>query len=333
MDKELYLSLFEKYVANRATTQEVQELVSFLKNSSEVSHWFEQQVRNSPPEVEDSAKQRMFNRICEQIDTAEKPAAANIVPLRRWLRAAAIILLPVALACGGYLFYAAHDGNAGKPLLIVVERGEKANVTLPDGSRVWLNSASKLTYHNTYNEKNRLLQLNGEAYFEVVPDAEKKFIVQCADMEVEVSGTTFNIKAYDEDSTVSAVLIEGKVRLTAPNQTWDMKPNERIVLNKLSHKILSTTVNPTDFTEWRKNRLRFENEPILDLVKTVARMHNVDCVFADESIKSLRFSGSVDNTSIESILNTITLTAPISYTVKDSLIIIYKDNRRKEFFN
>jgi ferric-dicitrate binding protein FerR (iron transport regulator) len=333
MNKEYYISLFEKYIANEATAQDIKELVLYLQTNPKIDDWFEQQVRDSSPEISEELKQKMFDRIQEKINEPEKELHINPAPVRQWLRIAASILLPFMIALGCYYFYTSYKNDADNPLLIVVGRGEKANITLPDGSRVWLNSDTKLTYNNTYNKKERFLQMDGEAYFEVVPDANKKFIVRCAGMEVEVLGTTFGIKAYDEDSIISTVLVEGSVQLTLPNQIYKMKLNERIVLNKSNHNLTAETVNVTDFTEWRKNRLRFENESIQDIVKTIARMHNIDCVFADESIKNLRFTGSVDNTSIESILNVIALTAPVTYTVNNGSIIIYKDNRKKQYFN
>jgi ferric-dicitrate binding protein FerR (iron transport regulator) len=333
MNKEYYTNLFEKYLSNEATAQDVQELISRLKASPEADCWFERQIRNSPSEINEGVKQRMFDRIQEKISETEKTVHKNSLSIYKWLRIAAAILLPLMLAGGSYYFYTNHKTDDGNPLLIVAGRGEKANIILPDGSKVWLNSETKITYYNTYNEKKRSLQLDGEACFEVVPDAGKKFIVHCADMEVEVSGTTFGIKAYAEDSIVSTVLVDGCVKVTVPDRTYNMKPDERIVLNRLNHSLLLETVRASDFTEWRKNRLRFENESMQDIIKTIARIHNIDYVFADESVKSLRFTGSVDNTGIESSLSTIALTAPVIYTIKDGLIVIYKDNRKKKYFN
>jgi ferric-dicitrate binding protein FerR (iron transport regulator) len=326
-DNKLYSDLFEKYIAGEAEDQEIRELLSFLRTNPRVNHWLEQQINRSSSGISEDLKQQMFDEIQESIDRTEKPN--NF----KWRHIAAAIFLPVVLAFGGYYFYSNHQSDAGEPLIVMAERGEKSNVTLPDGSRVWLNSGSKLTYHNTYNRKERLLNLDGEAYFEVVSDTRKKFIVQCEDMKVEVLGTTFGIKAYDEDSIISAVLVEGKVQLTLCGQTKIMKPNERVVFNKTKQKTSSEIVIPNHFTEWRRNRLRFENETFQDVAKTIARIHNIDYTFADESIRDFRFTGSVDNTSIESVLNAITLTSSITYTMKNGRIIFHKDDRKKGYFH
>jgi ferric-dicitrate binding protein FerR (iron transport regulator) len=333
MNKEHYLNIFEKYTVNKATEQEIRELLSFLRADLRLHQWFEHQVENSPSEISEDLKQKMLNKIKEGIDDTKKSEISVKKLYNKWMRIAAAIILPVLIAGGSYYFCANHTENGGNPLLIAAERGEKANITLPDGSRVWLNSGSKLTCYNTYNKDRRLLQLDGEAYFEVIPDARKKFIVQCTDMTIEVLGTTFGVKAYNEDSIVSTVLVEGKVKITIPDKSWEIAPNERVVFNRSSSHVFSETVNPSDFTGWRKNRLRFENETLQDVVKTIARIHNINYDFADESIKSLRFTGTVDNTNLESTLDAITLTAPVTYFVKDSIITFYKDDNKKKHFD
>ncbi|GHT14307.1 iron dicitrate transporter FecR [Bacteroidia bacterium] len=332
MDKEQYLGLFEKYMAKQASEKEINELINFIRNNPQLNCWFENQIQNSPAAIDQDLKQRMLSNIQKEIGKS----AIHTIPVKtityKWLRAAAIILLPLVV---GYGIYAGINkiGKTENTLLVSVEAGEKANITLPDGSRVWLNSSSKLTYTNAYNNKKRLLKLDGEAYFEVAHDAQKPFIVQCIDMETKVLGTTFGIKAYDEDNIISVVLAAGKVQVTLPDETRIMQPDERVVYNKSTHKLFSTMVKPSDFTDWRKNRLRFENETLLDIATTISRIHNIDYVFEDETLKSLCFTGSVDNTNVESVLNAITLTAPITYTVKDNLILFQKDNRKKNYFN
>jgi ferric-dicitrate binding protein FerR (iron transport regulator) len=333
MDKEQYLDLFEKYIVNQANEKEIEELIDFIRNNPRLNSWFEDQIQNSPTEISEDLKQRMLSNIQKEIGTSE----THILPVKtisyKWWRVAAAILLPLILGYGIYQFVEINKtGETENSLLVCAESGEKANITLPDGSRVWLNSSSKLTYTNAYNTKNRLLKLNGEAYFEVAHNANKPFIVQCMDMKTEVLGTTFGIKAYDDDNIISVVLAEGKVKVTLPDETRIMQPDERVVYNKSTRKLFSGRVKPSDFTDWRKNRLRFENETLQEIATTISRIHNIDYVFEDESIKEFRFTGSVDNTNVESVLNAIMLTAPITYTIKDSLILFQKDNRKNKYF-
>jgi ferric-dicitrate binding protein FerR (iron transport regulator) len=332
MNKEHYLKIVERYLANHATEEDIQELSYFIKNNPQLNHWFERQIRESPSEISEDLKRQMFNKIRGGIGKPEKHTLSIQFVMKKTLRIAASIFLPIALVYGTYLFVKINANETEEPLLVVAEKGEKANVVLPDGSKVCLNSGSTLTYYNTYNRNDRFLKLDGEAYFEVAPNPKKTFTVQCIDMKIEVVGTTFGIKAYDEDFIISTVLEKGKVKITTPDKIQIMHPNDRVVYSKSDKKSSSEIVKPADFTDWRKNRLRFENETLLTIAKTIARIHNVDYIFEDETIQNLRFTGSVDNTNVASVLHAITLTAPIGYTVKNSLIIFHKDNRQNIYF-
>ena len=332
MNNKPYFRLLEKYILNQATEQEVRELIYFLKTDPELNNWFEIQISDSLSAISDDLNLKMYKKICEKIGDEKRPKKPITASIYKWMRIAAYIILPVLIIYRSYYLYTNHKNDEESPMLITVERGEKANITLPDGSRVWLNSGSNLTYYNTYNKDKRFLQLNGEAYFEIVPNARKKFIVQCVDLNVEVLGTTFDIKAYDEDSIVSAVLVEGKVKIAIPDSIWEITPGERVVFNKSSNSVFSEMVYPNYFTEWRKNRLRFENEPFSEIAKTISRIYNIDYVFADESIGDLRFTGSVNNINLKSMMEVISLTSPITYDVKNDLIVFYKHNSKKKYF-
>lgn len=331
MDKERYLNLIEKYIANKATKEEVQDLFIHLEKGSLLNDWLEKQITNSPSEINNELKQKMFNQIQEGISLGEI-RKTNRSSWNRLMRIAASIILPLLIAYGGFQYYSMYRNAKKEPLIVSAGYGEKANIILPDGSRVWLNSGSKLTYHDSYNESKRKLNLDGEAFFEVVHDANKEFVVECMGMEVTVLGTSFNVKAYDEDSVISTVLLEGKIKIETSSQSLVLNPRERLIYNKSKKTITAEVVDPTLFVGWRQNRLRFENESLQDIAKTIARIHNIDYSFSDETIKNIRFTGTVDNTSIGSVLNSIMLTSPISYSIEDSTIVFSKDLRKKRYF-
>ncbi|MDR0537455.1 MAG: FecR domain-containing protein [Tannerellaceae bacterium] len=326
-----YKDLFKKYISNKATNQEIRLLISFIKTNPTLSEQLEREIQNSPPEISDHLKQQMLNRIRKQIHATGKYKPNHTTIAWKYVATFALILL--AFTLGRYYPTTGQNAaNTSQPWIITTERGEKAGMTLPDGSRVWLNAASRLTISNAYNKEERRLNLEGEAYFEVAPDTMKPFLVQCKDMRIEALGTTFGVKAYDEDAVISTVLVEGKVRVAMPEQTTTIEPRERIVLNKSTREISTETVNPIHFTEWRKNRLRFENETFEDIARNISRIYNIDYTFADESIKTVTFTGTINNSNLEAILASISLTSYISCTLKDSSIIFRKDAGKKNYF-
>ena len=217
---------------------------------------------------------------------------------------------------------------AGPPLIVAVERGQKANITLPDGSKAWLNSQSKLTYSADYNVENRKLQLDGEAYFEVAHNPEKPFIVESNDIEIVALGTAFGVKAYNEDNIISSILMHGKVRVTTPDGASILLPNERIIYDKTARKKSQSKVaNATDFTGWIHNELRFENESLEEIAKNIQRIYNIEIIFASEKLKNQHYTGTVNNNSLENVLNIITLTSPVSFEIDGQKVTFYENKK------
>ena len=145
-------------------------------------------------------------------------------------RVAAILFIPV-LVLSDYFFM-----QTGKEKVRLVEvrtnPGVVSTFELPDGSKVWVNSDSRLSYGSRFNQKERVLSLEGEAYFEVTPDKDRPFIVETDELAVRALGTSFNVKSYEEEKDVSTVLMTGKVEVTSDYDRLVLNPNERIVFNK-----------------------------------------------------------------------------------------------------
>lgn len=336
MQKEECIEIFERYIQNRANEDEVKRLSIWIKSNQEISLWLEQQILASSSTIDSELQLRMLKNIESEIDA--KNNADNLqrhirFRLNRWIRVAALFLLPLLTAAGMY-FYMSRNGSSSAPLIISVERGQKANIILPDGSKAWLNSQSKLTYSADYNVNKRELQLDGEAYFEVAHNPQKPFIVKSSDIRVEALGTAFGVKAYDEDNLISSILMRGKVRVTTPDGESILVPNERVIYDKAAHKRTQSKVrNATDFTGWIHNELRFENESLEEIAKNIQRIYNVEIVFATENIKNQRYTGTVNNNSLESVLNIITLTSPLSFQIKNQKVTLYENKNLLRHYN
>ena len=339
MQKEECVELFERYIANRANEDEVRRLCGWIKNDLNISTYLEQQIKASSSNIDRDVQLRMLKNIQAELFTTDdhevKSQRYNEVRIRliKWMRVAALFLLPLLTAAGMY-FYMAKDVTTPAPLIISVERGQKANITLPDGSKAWLNSQSKLTYTADFNVKKRELQLDGEAYFEVAHNAKKPFIVRSMDMAVEALGTCFGVKAYSEDHLISSILMRGKVRVTTPDGETILLPNDRVMYDKTTHKKTQSKVtNATDFTGWIHNELRFENESLGEIATTIQRIYNVKIIFNSELLKNLRYTGTVNNNSLESVLNIITLTSPVSFQINKQQVTLFENSKLMEHFN
>lgn len=325
MQKEECVEIFERYLLQKASEDEIRRLSNWIRNNRKISEWMEEQIKSSQSEMDANVQLRMLERIKQTIGSDQQPEKpVYTLRFNRWLRVAAMFLLPVAAAVGMYLYMSRFE--SALPVTVAVERGQKATVILPDGSKVWLNSLSELKYKPGFSSGKRELQLEGEAYFEVAPDPGRPFVVTGTDLVVEALGTSFGMKAYSEDRMVSSILMSGKVRVTTPDGTRVLKPNERIQYDKTMNRSKHSQVtNAADFTGWIRNELRFENETLDEISRSIQRIYNVEIIFASERLKQLRYTGTVQNNSLESVLNIITLTSPLSFQIDNQKIILYEN--------
>lgn len=331
MTKEECIRLFERVLNQQASEQEVARLSNWLAQDQQFSGWWEQQFILSDNKMDAETQRRIFESIEANISTqpeiapVEKTVQTKRFRIPTWIKVAAVLLIAILPATGVYYF--TSTTNTGlQPLIVEVSKGQKANITLPDGSKVWLNSDSKLTYQNDFNKEKRELKLNGEAYFEVAPNPAKPFTVYADDLSVRALGTAFGIKAYKEDKVISSILMHGSVLVKTPDGDTILVPNERVQYNKELHKKNVTTVtNATDFTGWIHNELRFENESLEEIAKTIKRIYNVNVVFNSERLKKQRYTGTINNNSLESIFNIISLTSPVVYKVDSQKVILFEN--------
>jgi Fe2+-dicitrate sensor, membrane component len=327
MEKKECIYLFEQYISGKASDEEIERLRTYFENDPALNTWFNNRIISSSDCIDDGLKVKMFANIRSQIQDNEENSSrrykeANVKYNIRRIANIAAIILPFILLFAFYLFLKPNNINTYE---MFADKGQKASLILPEGSKITINSNSRITYNSSYNQKERRVTLKGEAFFRVVHNAEKPFIVQCEEVNIMVLGTTFGIKAYEDENNISVVLNSGKIRLITPSERIEMNPNERIIYNKTTHQTSIEKVNAEDFTDWSKNRLRFENEPLEIIMKAISRMHNISIILDNSDIKNLRFTGTIDNTNIESAMHAITLTSSISYKLRDGVIHLYKN--------
>lgn len=227
--QDRHIDVLERFMQGATTIEEEQELLTWLREPSSagvLAIYYQQKWEVSQQkELEAEVQCRMFLHIKEQMGYEEHPKAKRISfrSFRGTWRYVAAML--VGLLAGLTVYWAAFPQQTREEDFIVsAERGQRANITLPDGTRVWLNSHTELRYGTEYGHKERLVELDGEAYFEVAKDKNRRFVVRAGDLEVEALGTSFDVKAYKEDKTWVATLLEGKVRTRIAGQEAILKP-------------------------------------------------------------------------------------------------------------
>jgi ferric-dicitrate binding protein FerR (iron transport regulator) len=327
VEDNLYIVL-KKFLRKQATVEEtarLKKLFSRKEAENRLSGFYEEAWEQADFTPEKEVEERMWTKLQRQIHTTEPaPAPVKISFWKKSLRIAASIAIP--LFCVGLGYYYAKNTSVrdSDKITVQVEIGQKANVWLPDGTSVRLNSAGSLTYDNTYNQKERVVHLQGEAYFEVNKDKTRPFIVKTGDISIEALGTSFDVKAYPDDNYIAATLIEGSIRISSPAQSERLTPNEKLTITKSDGQFAKSVVpDARENVSWINNQLTFEQERLEDIAKTLERMYNVRIRFVSDKLKDVRFSGTIKNNNLENVLQLLTFVSPVRYSrEKDATIII-----------
>ncbi|CAM1374173.1 FecR family protein [Tenacibaculum xiamenense] len=198
---------------------------------------------------------------------------------------------------------------------IATNRGDQYSLLLPDGTTVILNSDSKITYPKQFSGATREVTLQGEAYFDVMHNPEKPFIVKTSDLDIRVLGTTFNIKSYSEDKTIQATLVSGKVEVFKKESSSKLvlKPSQRATLNKKQNKITLDKVVTQDIISWKSGRLVFKEASLEDVLKDIERKYNVSFEVKSDKLLRYKYTGSFDDLKVEEIMEILEISSPIYF--------------------
>jgi len=196
---------------------------------------------------------------------------------------------------------------------LVVPFGKRSMLTLAEGTKIWVNAGTRVVYPIAFNEKNREIYIDGEAYLEVSKDKKRPFIVKTRDMSVKVLGTAFNIMAYEDDTVQNIVLVEGSVQVTSSGKKEEsiLSPNEMFQLT--DGKLEIKTVNVKDYTSWINGIYQYDSEHLGTIVKRLSRYYGED-IICSPSASQLPCSGKLDlKENLQQVLRGITHTAPVTY--------------------
>ena len=328
MDQQI-TALFRKYLSNSATADEMKELDEWIASNEDFHDWLENQVDNSSAEMDAEKQADILAKIHEKIAVQSKQKFV----LPGWAKTVAAVALIVLMAVSAAIYFRSNQPNMIQYAEIGALRGQKASVTLPDGTKITLNSESTLKYSTNYNQSDRAVELVGEAYFEVAKNKKIPFVVKAGKLEIEAKGTAFNIKAYPTDNSISTTLTEGKIEVKTPVDVLNMIPNERMEYNNTDQTFRKLTLTDAEGSiGWLNDELSFENATLAEVVANFSRIYNIDIQFASESIKEQRFTGKINNNSLLSVLRIISLTSPIRFEQKDSVVILYEVPSEKKLF-
>lgn len=269
----------------------------------------------------DQVKERAFIRFQQRI-AQEKPRKqqTRIRPL--WYRVAYIAAcLIIAFVAGmSTIYFSDHHQLTQQPLAYSLEspRGSKLKLTLPDGTCVWLNADSKISYDNKFGIDNRDINLEGEGYFEVNKNKKLPFHVSSDDIKVEVLGTKFNVRNYPEDSIIKVALLEGSVALLNPQGKTTLQPGQIAHYDKKSKMTSVKTASVRNVNAWINGHLYFDEENMETIARALERAFDVDIIIKDDTLKNMKFYGDfvIESNNINEIMNIMAATNKFNYHYK-----------------
>ncbi len=203
-------------------------------------------------------------------------------------------------------------------LKVDVPLGQMANLTLPDGTKVMLNSGTTLEYGHRFGLGQREVFLEGEAFFEVFGDQDHPFIVNTTSLDFKVFGTSFNIEAYPEEIKTTATLVEGSLGIIGKNgdEISRLDPGENLLFDRKNSKMVISRVNTGIYTSWRDGIIIFRNEKLKEIAKKMERWYNLEIVIQREALAEEPYYGSIlRNKPVDQILEVLKLTSSIEYTI------------------
>ncbi len=292
--------------------------------------WDETHIKFNPTNSELIFK-NILNKIDDQqeqkIRSIKKPVLINIRPFIFLSKIAATILL-----FGAVWYYATHISPDSKSELIVktVQKhnpaGQKSKIYLPDGTEVWLNAESKITFPEQFLPNKREVILTGEAFFNVTKNPEQPFIVKTGKISTIVLGTSFNINAFENEPNVKVSLKTGKVKVEFENNLGlkflFLNPGEAMNYNKTNDDVRKEIFNNELSLAWKDGVIVFEDAEFDEIINTLSRWYGVNFKIENRKYDSWSYTGSFDNAILENVLHSISFTKEFTYKINQKNVNI-----------
>ena len=327
--------LIANYLTEGLDKNALDELKTWIAASAENQQYFIRQreiwfsaVSREAASVydKDKAFENFRNRVESQKEIqSTSHQGFNLSALWRY---AAVVAIIIAVGCISYWQGEVNVKDTFADISVEAPLGSKTKLYLPDGTLVWLNAGSRMTYSQGFGVDNRKVELEGEGYFEVKRNEKIPFFVKTKDLQLQVLGTKFNFRDYPEDHEVVVSLLEGKVglnNLLREEKEAVLSPDERAVLNKANGLLTVESVTASNASQWTDGYLFFDEELLPDIAKELERSYNVKIHIANDSLKTFRFYGNFvrREQNIQEVLEALASTEKMQYKIEERNITIY----------
>lgn len=329
MNEEYLKKLFQKYLDNNCTPTEKKYLDELFDS------YIEDTVYNDSNDLENeqSLGSELFEKVRGKIKITENPKEKQFTKKRKNTTVIWTVAASIAILLGVGIFWISSKRNAPvenstSVKIDLVSRstiaGEKKEVRLRDGSTVYLNSESKLSYNENFGEDGtRWVKLEGEAFFEVAPDKSRPFIIESGTIVTEVKGTSFNIQAFTENDDIAITVLTGSVGVSKKGieNKIQLVPNTQALFSKENGQISILEVDAQQFINWKNGILNFEEAQLEDVLNAIERWYGVNIVTENLSLNDCSLTAKFNRSSIYEVMESITFAKEnIEYTIENNTI-------------
>lgn len=316
----------EQYIRGKATTEEEKVVFTWMNESQVNRQWlfrekelWEASQLGSPwlNEIEIS----QWVALQQRINKPEK----NEFRFYEIIKIAAIVIFAIGAGWLGHSVYTeiSINNSQAEQKTIEASKGQIKEIFLADGTHVWLNSDSRLSFPNHFSETTREVELSGEAFFEVTASEKKPFVVKTGNHTVKVTGTRFNICEYPESKIIETTLEEGKVKIISGNFFKDLLPGEQSSFHTESAEIRISKTDLEIYTVWKEGRYDFNNEPVGKIFQIIERWWDVKIEYPEEALKNERISGVLRRYKpVEQHFEVIQQLIPLEFNMENDVITI-----------
>lgn len=286
-----------------------------------------QTIRFRGAEVKTADIQYLWAKTSGQISNG-KPKGKLQRFIFQLTKVAAILLLPVLLASAWLLYNQNNltqqysnllENKHDQKITVIAPIGARIAVDLPDGSKAWLNSGSEISYPVVFNTNERRVSLTGEAYFKI-RKSDTPFFVSNLGPEIKVYGTEFNVNSYKDEDYVTVALAEGKISLYANGKEEFIAPGQVSHFDKKESTITISDTDINTYSSWREGKYIFRNTALSSILRILQRQHNVTIQLLNPELGNYRYNATINNESLEQILQMLSLSAPIEYNFKHKVL-------------
>jgi transmembrane sensor len=310
-------SIINKYLSGEASEAEVQEVFQWIDSDSENRIEFIQYKKLWALTSKTTGDQdENWNTLSSKLAIPRK----HLNTVNYWMVAAGFLLV---FGLGMMMQYILPQKSQQQfsyqaETRIEVPLGQMSNVVLPDGTTVLLNSGTKLVYSGKFNSGERIVSLEGEAFFDVTNDQAHPFVIKTNLLDFKVYGTSFNIQAYPEDKVINTTLVEGSLGIIGKSggEITRLVPGENATYSEDDRKLLVGNVNLEMYTSWKDGLVTFRNEKLKDIARKIERWYNVEIVIKNARLGEELYMGTIlKNKPVDQILEVFSLTSSLKYKI------------------